>query len=432
MQRSSTGWKVLSTAGAFALLAGAAACGDDEPGTPDGGGVDGSMADAGTMDADMADAAPDPSTLRAGTIAVSEVALTNPGLQFKGAAVSITYTDLPTATVAPAFGAATPPLGGCSVWHYNVGTDSEPALADEGAVTISGGLTPIGTCVFSAAANNYICPFAQGAVPENTSVTPLNGQDAGKAQITWPTADEFAGKDVAGMFIVLDGFTNPENNGKFPITNKTADNTLVIANPLAKGESVAAGSAVTYGVFAGAGPTPANLEFLDATSEISVQKAGGAVVTSFDSAVTASGEGLTLDDASAQLHEFPADAAQELTFSCGGAGGTCGPSPEGGIYGFVLSGRTTDGDITGLDTGLGAVQMPAPVSKYAVFQCRGSIAADSLTIPQDAVQAILDTNPNRVEIRLLRITADLSVPQTSVVVGHGLVGYSDTKLSPPL
>ena len=421
MQRSPIGWKVLSTAGAFALLAGAAACGDDESGTPDAGGsgVDAGMTDAGMADAAMLDAA-DPSDLRSGTIAVTEVALTNPGVEFKGAAVSINYTDITSVTVAPTYGQDTPAFGDCSVWVYNVGTDSEPALVDEGAVTISGGITPIGTCVFSADANSYVCPFTNGTVPETASVTPLNGQNAGTASILWPTADEFAGDEVAGMYIALDGFANPANNGTFPIVNKPADNTIVIANPLATAELVAAGSTVTYTVLAGAGPTPANLEFLDDTSEISVQKADGAIVAQIDSSVTASAEGLTLDDVSAQPHAFSTDVTQDLTFSCGGAGGTCGPSPASSVHGFVLSGRTTDGDISDLSP----VAMPDPVTQYAVFQCRGTPSAESLTVPKEAMAAVLGTSPSRVEVRLLRITADVQ-PPTSVVVGHGLVGYTD-------
>lgn len=424
------------------MLAGVVACGDDggSSSTIDaGGGPDAALIDAG----EMVDAAPpdaqDPATLRAGTVAVSEVRITNPGLPapgpVSGAAVTISYTDLTSVSVAPTYdptGTGAVPFGDCVVWVYDATTDQEPAVVDEGPITISGGLSPIGTCVFSQASNNYVCPFATGTVVENTIVQPLTGANTGTAQIIWPAGDEFLDKDVQGMFIRFDGFAQAGNNGVFPIVNKPADNILVIANPDAANETVAAGGEPSYTVLAGAGPTPIAREFLDDSTEITVQKGDGPVVAEFQTSVEPSGNGLALGTGSAQPHQLPSVATQDITFTCDGTGGDCGPSPteEDAIYGFVLSGRTTDGDISGLDSGFDVLSMPAPVTKYAVFQCRGAVRENSVTIPRTAMEIILSTMPNRIETRLLRVTADLSQAPSSVVVGHGLVGYSDTNLSP--
>lgn len=440
MQRFVLRRNILSTAGALSLLAGVAACGDDggTNSTIDAAsGPDSALPDAGAM----ADGAPidalDPTLLRAGTVAVSEVRITNnlptPG-PVAGAAVTVTYTDLTSVSVAPTYdptGTGAVPFGDCAVWVYDATTDQEPAVADEGPITISGALSPIGTCVFSQASNGYVCPFATGTVVADTIVQPLTGENVGTARISWPTGDEFLDKDVQGMFVRFDGFAEPGNNGVFPIVNKVSDDILVIANPDAVNETAAAGSEPSYTVLAGAGPTPAAREFLDDSTEITVQKGDGPVVAEFQTAVAPSGNGLTLGAGSAQPHLLPNVASQDITFTCGGTGGDCGPSPteEDAIYGFVLSGRTTDGDISGLTSGFDVLTMPDPVAKYAVFQCRGVLREDSITIPRAAMEIILSTLPNRIETRLLRVTADLSQVPSSVVVGHGLVGYSDTNLS---
>lgn len=392
--------------GAFSLLS--VACGDDggDGGVPDTG-VDAPTVDAMPIDGDVI---PDPS----GTIAVLDLTVSNPGITASGATVNISYTDTQVADVDPVVGEPTPPLGQCSVWVYDVGQTSSRPGTDEGTVTISGALSPVGTCTFDG--TDYTCSSGGGTLPTATTISAPNASGL----VTLFATGAFTGHDLAGARVSLSGFTNAENNGTFMVIDQDGiGNTITILHPGAVAETLTADGSFT--AITGAGPTPAARDFLGADTMVTIEKAEGTRVPGFSATLTASGEGLTLSDDSAQPHALPVDPAAEATFSCNpGANGVCGPN-GGFIAGFVLSGTTTDADITGLLP----TAMPDPVTQWARFQCRGTPGANSITLPLEAMTALLGTNPTRIETQLFRITADLNQPFTSAIVGHGFIGYTD-------
>lgn len=429
----------LSVASALWLAATVMACGDDggtPGGTPDARAPDASMSGIDAGDGIDADTSPDATVAekRAGTILIAEVAVTNDGVDQSGAEVSIEYVD-PDAATVPAYPAGAtepavkPAQGSCVVWVYDVAaTEAEPTVLDEGEVTIGGSLSPIDSCALDGDA--YACNYAEGTVSEGSTVTANAAQ--GSANITW-SSDEFVGLDIEGMFVRLAGFTTDGNNGTFPISEKRGDDGIRIENPDAATEIVAAGSEPTYTILAGAGPTGAEKPFLDDTSTVTVSKAAGAEVAAFtDTMVPAAGEGLALSAGSPLLHEVPASADSDLTFFClEGADDSCGHSPDGAMVQLMLVGRTTDVDVSAA----GPTGMPAATDQYAVFQCRSPFGDTEIILPQAALQTILDTDPTRIETKLLRVTyqtqddPDNAGATTDILAGHGLVGYTD--ITPP-
>jgi hypothetical protein len=416
MQLISRRSKAFIVAGACGLLAGLSGCGDN-----DNNGNSDAMVnpDGSTTDGDEPDGS-NPNDLRSGTIAVLDLAITNPDVQYSGAVVSINYNDLTAGDVPPAYGQASPAPGQCSVKIYDVATDQAPPTVDEGDVTIEGALSPIGTCSYDEAARAYRCPAGSGTVGAG-SVVSSGGNNL--MSILFLDGTSFADMDLLGMYVQLDGFTNPAYNGWFPVVNVPLENQLVVANPAANGQApeTVADAAPTYALYAGAGPTPVNRNFLggDGTT-LTISKAAGPVVTSFTTMLIPSGEGLTLADTSALVHDLPA-TAQDVIFTCDeSSNGTCGPG-GGLIFGFVVSGETTDASLDGA----GPTDLPAAQSRRATFLCVGNPGADSITIPTGAMDVILSTGPTRIRTQLMRITADQTKPQTSIIAGHALVGFTD-------
>lgn len=404
---------VIAALGALGLTLGA--CSDDAPPPDPDAQVDAPVPpdpDAGT------DAFAGP--WRSGTIAVLDVTATNPGTGFSGATVNISYSDITEPDVAPAYGDPVPPLGGCSVWVYNVGTDSPPSPAGEGDVTLSGAglLSPIGTCSYNELTGSYVCSTGGGVLGGGA----LAVQGKGTMSITGLN-NEFAGQDLVGAYLKVDGFAEPGNNGVFPVVAQTGDNIVVVANGASVTETLPADG--SFAVITGAGPTPANRPFLDsAVDDVVIDKSAGEYVPAFSSTMLASGAGLTLGDNSTEPHALPIAPAADAMFSCNPAdNGNCGPA-GGIITGFVLSGSTTDAPVAGMSP----LAMPDPLTQYARFQCRGNPGSDSITLPQAALEAVLGSNPTRIETQLFRITADLTKPDSSVIVGHGFIGYTDTAL----
>lgn len=409
-----------SIAGALGLLGlaiGTSACGDDGGGADARPQVDGATpTDGGGIDAG------NPADLRSGTIAVLEMGITNPSAPFRGALVSINYFDLSTPSTAPAYGTPVPDLGECVVYTYAVGTDPEPVPVDEGAVTISGSLSPVGTCSFDAARSQYTCGAGSGTASAGSLV---RANANGTVTYTFANVSPpFADLDVGGSFAELSGFTNDAFNGRFPVVGQPDEGTIVVTNPGAVGmppEVVMAGSEPGFEIFAGAGPTPLNRDFLDnGAATIRIEKEDGAVVAAFTSGLQASGQGLVLASDSALPHEMPADAV-DVRFSCATMqGGNCGSA--GGVFvGLGLSGFTTDADVNAL----GPTEMPRAESAFATFQCRGTAGGSDVTLPADALAAVLSTSPTRIATQLVRVTTDLTKPQTTVMVGHGLMGFTD-------
>ncbi len=447
-------------ASALLLQVGCGGCDDDDVTFDAPPNIDARIFDA-APDAVVPDA--DPADLRSGTIAVTEVKLTNDlttlGVaEVRGAAVSISFIDLTAPGTDPVVGSGG--IGECTVWVYDVGTDPVRPPVDEGAVSISGtGVTPnaFPPCVWVEALNDYKCfGKAPTAAPDPTvfNYTIVGTPPAAQVQTTFTAAGaDFQTMSARGMWLNTTGFTHPVNNGAMAILAPPAESTAVVANFAASGcinaglcteaeidETHTAGTA-SYTVLAGEAPIPgflgatppanAGFDFLgDEASTITVAKAGGAVLPEFSVTIHPSGNGLTLAPTSAQPHQFPSTTPTGgITFDCGDTGGNCGTDGEGElIVGFVVSGSTTDGSLT---TGCNGgpclpIQMPAATTQYAEFQCRGLPGATSIDMPEAALDAILGTNPTRIETRVLRISANLTdAPPTNVVAGYGLVGYSN-------
>jgi hypothetical protein len=66
------------------------------------------------------------------------------------------------------------------------------------------------------------------------------------------------------------------------------------------------------------------------------------------------------------------------------------------------------------------------VAAYATFQCTffksPTAGTFTATMPQEAVAAILSTNPTRIETRVFRFS--VSQAGANTLVGHGAVGHS--------
>lgn len=420
MQRVSSALMFL---GALSLVLGA--CSDD-----DGNGMGDIDASMPMVDAAEPDAGIDapPAAMRAGTIAVLDLALTNdvmpaPPNPIRGAMVHIKYSDLTVSDVEPAFDNR---MGeaqiGCAVWVYEVGTSMPQPGVDEGAVTIMGTESPVGTCAFDG--TDYRCSNGGGTTAGTVASLLVNGD--GTANIN-ALSNLFQNQDLEGSRVLLEGFTDDANNGLFAVIAKNGEASITIANPDAV-EELPISTDVTYTIYTGGGPTAAGRAFLGGdTDTLSISKEAGGIVPEINLDIIPSGLGLMLDTESTLLHDLPVNPAGEASVSCNPAmGGTCGVAVPP-LYGQVVSGWTTDGDISVSPM---PNYMPAPVTTWARFECR-SQANDPVVIPVEAIQALVDTGATRIETSLWRVTESLGLhPFTDFFVGHGLVGYTDVPPAP--
>ena len=410
--------RVLAILGALSLALGA--CSDDGDGV--GGEID---APVGEPDAsDDVDAGVDavPAATRHGNIAVLDLTLTNvlvpaPPVPIRGAVVHIKYADLTADDVQPVIDTRVGDIDlGCAVWVYEVGTSMPQPGADEGAITIIGAESPVGDCTFDGV--KYSCSTGSGTLLAGmTGVIP---QPDGTADINL-FYNEFQGQDLAGSRIALEGFADPANNGLFDVVSQAGDASITIANPNAVSEAL--GADANYMIHTGAGPTAAGRAFLGGdTDTITISKLAGPNVPNITMDIIPGGLGLTLDTESAQPHQMPVAPVAEASFSCSpGLGGACGVAVPP-LYGLVISGFTTDGDIS---TSPMPNYMPAPVTSWARFECR-SQANDPVALSAEALQAIVDTGATRIETSLWRVSENIALhPDTDFFAGHGLIGYTD-------
>ena len=423
------------------------ACGDDDDDGDDDvptidAGVDASTID-GSVDAGI-DAGPD----IAGTIAVLDIRVTNdftgntpPVPPLAGAAVAVSFFDEATDTGVVQPGAS--PLG-CTVVVYDLETDPPqhpgPEI-DEGAVTVTGTASPVGQCNFIAPVGDYVCfPGPAVGLPAGTVMLDApNPAPPGTSLIVSSTID-WTDQDPVGAQAQVSGFS-AANNGVFPVLGVT-DSTpgdgdddhhaLLIGKVTAAPDPLAAAGGLQF--ITGAGPTPAQRDFLNLTGEITISKAAGAhtpAITDFK--VTPAGSAdpandigpLALTTASPKPEAMPLEdpGAAGFTMSCDGAGGSCG-SPGAGtglLTGFTVTGSTTDADVSAV----APFAMPKAVKKFATFTC-SSTTGKSVKITQAAWNAVLGTNPTRIETRVIKSQAKLDIiPGTNIVVGHSLVGWTD-------
>jgi hypothetical protein len=428
---------------ALAMSAFIGACGDDDDDgdddAPDASHIDGGGADA-AVDGGTADAGPPIS----GTIAVLDVKVTNnftalgiPPLA--GAAVSVTYLDesTDTGTVAVSAGAI-----GCTVTVYDVEAEPAQHLApeiDEGALTVTGTASPVGQCTFLPPLKDYLCvPEGPVVLPLGTALAP-SGQP-GTSVVVASTID-WTTHDPVGSQVQLAGFS-AANNGVFavvavadssPQTPEDNDHhALVIAKTTAAVDPLATAAGAAQFI-TGAGPTPAQRDFLALGQEITINKAAGTHIAALTNIkITPPGAAdpendigpFALTDASPAPEDMPTGEvpAGGYKISCDGAGGSCGsPGAGGDLDGFTVTGSTTDAVLTGAKP----FEMPKAVKKFATFTCSG--VGKSATITKAAWDAVLGTSPTRIETRVIKSKASLTAggTKTRLVVGHSLIGWTD-------
>ncbi|HTE55015.1 MAG TPA: hypothetical protein VK698_29385 [Kofleriaceae bacterium] len=422
--------------GALALAAGAACGGDDDDDddttddADDDGGDSPDAGDGGDVDAGEPDAA-GPILLRAGTIAVTETSITNPlpkGVgPFSGGVVTVSFADTTTITVPPVEGFDNP-VGNCLITVYDIAAgDQEPETVGEGVVTVTGTANGEFTCADDA--GEYTCQSTDPAIAGGVAGNAEGGTLDEDLDILALAGANFT-PEMQGMQIALTGFGTQD--GIYPIREVMSDSILRLDGI----DEVVSGDAdATFSTFVGGGPIPNDVgfNFLDDgiakdAADVVVSKDATTILPASEVAFKARGEGLTLTGT--QPHEFPfTTPTEDVTFTCEGDG--CGTEPDqatGILDVMVINGVTTDVLPTENDDTI--TMLPAQNS-YATFQCSALVGND-VTIPAAGVDAILGTNPARVQITVGRFAA---VPQSApeytnnVVVGHSLTGF--TTAPPP-
>ncbi len=425
--RASSFSSILASGLLTVIFAAAVGCGDDDGGDDTTDDADDGDDDDGP-DAAVADAAVE--MTRSGLIAVTETVVTNelvllgPAPVISGAVVSMAYIDEQTITVPPVPG-FTSNIDGCFITVYDVkAEDEEPVSVDEGAFTVTGTANGDFACAFSDTAGGYVCQSTDadlgGGVPGNAIDGVLDTDG------TFTLTGANFGPEMAGMYLQLDGFDG-DADGVYPIVNVPKGGETLELSPLVVVPVAATGGkTATYTTFVGEGPMfdVAPVEFLDDgiskdSQDVVISKDDSDLVAGFTVTARARGQGLFLSKDLDQPHEFPATAA-DVTFGC--VAEDCGSDPDeatGQLDAMVINGITTDVLPEKGDDGL--TMLPAEFS-YAVFSC-SALGSDTVEIPEEGVQAILDTNPARVQITVGRFVAALP-PDTTVVLGHSLTGFT--------
>lgn len=416
------------------IVALVAACGGDDAG-----------GDVPLVDAEVTDGVgPDGNAVstRAMAITVSDVRLTSLGAVnrgVRGGVIAIDFEDLTQSGGEVAYGTS-PFSDGCVVIRYDAAHPPRPTV-DAGAITIanpaiqeSGLRKTVGPCVFEGGV--YRCVSHRGTqqiTGSSSNITPFRTYEF--------AGTPFTDTDVVGSHILVNGFADPGlNTGDtpLPIVRQEANTLTVLFS--AVDTSPVNDDVATSGEFEilnGLGPVPTQVGFaVDAdflgteANTLRISKGADDDWGSLDLDVYTRGEGMSLADDSAEPHEFPSTAG-DVAFSCDpAANGSCGAdadAPVGIEEALVVSGRTTDVDISGTDD----YEMPPPnaASQYAAFTCVFPDAVSGI-IPSDAVAAILATEPTRIETRVMVVAGartqvgEQGADSGAVVVGHGLVGHT--------
>ncbi len=395
-------------------------CGDD-----DGGG---DRPDARpTADASgTPDAGDEGGQLRSGTIAVTEAALTNEGLDsFSGALVRVGFSDSTTGNIPAPVDGFDSNINNCLIRVWDVGTHEDSDPVDEGAVQVTGTENGTFACGFASAALGYVCQSTTPAIAQGS----LDGVTIVSNVMTFPAGGTQTAPEMVGMYMVINGFPNIPDNTRVPIVgqNTEADTLQLFGLPDA---NLGAGDAdSTFANYVGVGPVPGGAQFLLAAGDaINVTKAAGDVVGMIDEDFHANGQGFELVEDDVMRKFLPSTVpfdGDEVNFACMDAG--CGADGDGGlIEALVINGETTDGATDGLDP---SDPMPDPVTQYATFQC-SFLSSDTARLNADAMAAILGTSPTRIQFSVGRyrgsiIEADDGSSSTIVLQGHALLGWSD-------
>jgi hypothetical protein len=404
------------------VLAAALGCGGDD----DGGGDDNTPDAGDEPDArEQADAAVE--MTRTGIVAVTETTVLNGEgpVIISGAVVSMNYVDDQSVTVQPVPG-FTSNLNGCAITVFDLaGGDQPPAITDEGAFTVTGTANGDFECSYSDDAGEYVCQSTdaeiRGGVAGNAADATLTALDG-----TLFVEGAAFGLEMVGMTVELAGFGDAD--GVYPILDVIKTDTLVLDDFSMIAADATGEAGATFTTFVGAGPVAGfdPIAFLDdGTEDVVITKEDSALVPGFTVTAQARGEGFFLSKASDQPNDFPAVAA-DVTYACDGECGS-DPAPGAGqLDAMVINGITTDVLPAKKDDD-GFTMLPAQAS-FAQFACSAIGAdADSVTIPEAGVEAILGTNPARIQITVGRFVAQIpgsATSNTAVLLGHSLTGFT--------
>lgn len=442
--------KWLSLVSGLVLAMGVAACGDDDAADPD---ARPPAPDAPVTPPDDAgpDAMPDampPQSTHAGAISVTEVSVPQFPGGLSGGSVLVEFEQLGTGT-APAVAYSdvvdgTPPVG-CVVFVHDP-ADTDPTTTDEGTVTITGTQSPLGPCSYtptSETESEYVCGFGMHAIATGDTLCEAGNAlcdmiPAGTARLVVAGANfDAASQSERGMYVSIGGggVTFPE--GAYAIVGVLSQTALLIGKPDGEAGIFTATDVGAAVVISGAGPTPANVNFLDdgSSGALSITKEAGTNVEAFTvtGEVKPAGEGLAFKPGSDTPMAMPTDGSA-AEFNCTGPDdtGTCGAKPIGGIPLTLINGSTTNEPVTGAPP----YYFPKPTGKYATFLCTFTQVDVDVTIPAGAMEAILGTvtgfehSPTRIETRVFKMNGTIrtnedGTNQTRIVSGHGIVGYTD-------
>lgn len=360
--------------------------------------------DAGAVPPD-ADAAPPirPAT-HSGLVSVQDIALAN----LPAAGHGLTVTAILNAAVAPDYEEVPGSIEGCRVFTYDADAKPQPPEEDHGVLRLGGVRGGSLECRFTPQ-RGYLCPTASYA--GNASVEPT---DAG-VTFSAPGA-AFSASDV-GRYVQITGGGTAANNGAFAILAAPSATSLIVANPRAALESFAG----AFTIFAGAGPTPADLyRPFEGVSGIDIELAEKAVFAAPRTTLRP-GDAFVIDDASAKaLVAIPLDGAA-LTLRCA----TCGTAD-----GTIVRIQTTDASVAGLSP----VAFPAPKKKSVEIQCV-RLGTSEVTVPAAAMDYLKRAHTSspiaRIRTAYMRDglavhTAPAPLPpnRIALAVGRGMLGFT--------
>ena len=386
----------ISTGFLCALMATAAACGDDD-------GDDSGMVDSGQppdIDASPGATHTGLSLFLQGSYPAfpefGQGALLETKIQAYADAVPPSYEEAPGSPFA------------CKAYEFTPEQFADGGL-DEGSmqVTVENG-PELPPCNFVEEMGAYRCIGVTGG---GGSIGIVNAEQ-GIAAIN--NGDVTFGEDEVGRFVMINGSAEAANNGMFPIVMAPDANTIAYLNPNAVAEET---TAATYLTAAGFGPAGQN-EPIDNEADVTFDFTGGGAghVGDFSRTIDI-GDSFTLDTASeALLSDIPLDGS-EFTIGCAGEGGTCNAAMAS-----IVNIQTTDAPIP---PGAPPVLLPPPVEKSVQVFC--IFLSGSATVPAEASQYLADSGATRVRTTFVRanpLTFTQGNTDMLVIAGHTQAGFT--------
>ncbi|HTE52382.1 MAG TPA: hypothetical protein VK698_16135 [Kofleriaceae bacterium] len=386
-----------------ALLAAGTACGDDDD-DDDGDGDGGGTPDAAVVD--DVDAAP-PATHSALVLLLEGRFEAFPELG-EGVLTESTF-QVKTDVVPPSFEESPGSPFACKVFEFTPATFA-PAGVDEGPVqfTVDGG-PPVPPCIY-VPGQGYRCIGAMGTGGDIEVANPKMGIfSITDSAIT-------LGPDQVGRFLIVQGATNPSNNGQFPIVMAAGDNTILYQNPQ-PGAAEELDTTATYLTAAGFGPAGQTTPIPDdASVTIALSPGGDGDVAEFSQTLDI-GDSFTLDTASQEtISNLPSDGSA-FTLSCDGEGGDCGTSGAS-----LLNLIATDGDVSQLPPFV----LPPPQSKAVQIFC--VFLAGRTAVPAEASAFLAGqgfTRARAVFVRANNLLFAQPKAEIQVAAGHAVAGFTD-------